>query len=284
MDKIDRLGWAEGFTFSSFGVRIGIRSSQVGVCPSLERVLPPGHRPSSSSSVQRLYSLVIGGPGESRGVRRLNLLYEGSARVARHRELGPVLDILQTQIRRAVAELTPHRVFVHAGVIEHGGRAIVIPGPSMSGKSTLVAELLKLGASYYSDEYAVLDEKGKVAPFAKPLSLRTPGTYVSTDYELDKLGASIGKKSVPVGMVVITHYGEGGKWRPRRLSRGVGALELLAHSVAARLDPQRVMGTLHRALETAQILKGTRGEASETARQMLAELAISDAGLVSASL
>ena len=38
------------------------------------------------------------------------------------------------------------------------GRAIVIPGRTFSGKSTLVAELVRAGATYYSDEYAVEDE------------------------------------------------------------------------------------------------------------------------------
>jgi len=165
--------------------------------------------------------------------------------------------------------MAPRRVFVHAGVIEHGGRAIVIPGPSMSGKSTLVSELIKLGASYYSDEYAVLDEKGMVSPFAKPLSLRAPGTYASTDYTVEQFGATAGVKPVPVGLVAITHYAAGAKWRPRRLSAGNGALALLAHSIAARRHPERVLSTLNRALADAEIVKGPRGEASEVAHQML---------------
>jgi hypothetical protein len=269
MDKIDRLGWADGFTFSSFGVCVGIRVNQPDFCRSLEWVLPPGHRPSSSRTVQRLFSLVVGGPPQGRGVRRFNILYEGALRLCRERELSPVLKILEAQIRRAVAEMAPRRVFVHAGVIEHRGRAIVIPGPSMSGKSTLVSELIKLGASYYSDEYAVLDNKGMVSPFAKPLSLRAPGTYDATDYDVAHFGARAGTKPIPVGMVAITRYDEGATWRPRRLSAGQGALAMLSHSIAARRQPRRVIGTLHRALAGAHILKGIRGEASEVAQQML---------------
>ena len=35
-----------------------------------------------------------------------------------------------------------------------------------------MAELLRAGAVYYSDEYAVVDPWGRVHPFAKPLSIR----------------------------------------------------------------------------------------------------------------
>src|ERR1039458_9249105 len=110
MDKIDRLGWADGFMFSSFGVRIGIRVSQPDFVRSLESVLPPGRRPTSSGAVQRLYSLVVGGSNQERGVRRLNVLYDGAQRLARERELAPVLKVLQAQIRRTVAEMAPRRV------------------------------------------------------------------------------------------------------------------------------------------------------------------------------
>ena len=269
MDKIDRLGWADGFMFSSFGVRIGVRVNQPDFGPSLESVLPPGHRPTSSSAVQRLFSLVVGGSPRERGVRRLNVLYDGAQRLARERELAPVLKVLEAQIRRTVAEMAPRRVFIHAGVIERCGRAIVIPGASMSGKSTLVSELIKRGATYYSDEYAVLDDKGLVYPYAKPLSLRAPGSFDAVDYEVEQFGATAGVKSVPVGLVAITRYAAGAKWRPRKLTPGQGALALLSHSVAARRQPRRVMGTLRHALAEALILKGVRGEASEAAQQLL---------------
>ena len=71
-----------------------------------------------------------------------------------------------------IAEVARNRVFVHAGVVGWKGRAIVIPGRSYSGKSTLVSELIRAGAAYYSDEYAVFDSRGRVYPFAKPLEMR----------------------------------------------------------------------------------------------------------------
>ena len=65
-----------------------------------------------------------------------------------------------------VANYAPDRVFVHAGVVAWRGRALVLPGTSFAGKTTLVAELVRAGAIYYSDEYAVLDEQGRVHPYS----------------------------------------------------------------------------------------------------------------------
>ena len=41
MDKIDRLGWAAGISFVSYGLRIGIRVSNPEVLNRLPDVLPP---------------------------------------------------------------------------------------------------------------------------------------------------------------------------------------------------------------------------------------------------
>src|SRR4051794_20574153 len=48
----------------------------------------------------------------------------------------------------------------------------VIPRVSHSGKTTLVAALVRAGATYYSDEYAVFDAQGSVHPYARPLGIR----------------------------------------------------------------------------------------------------------------
>jgi hypothetical protein len=267
--EIERLHWADDFTFSSFGVRIGIRVNQPNFKRSLEAILPPGHKAAPSSAMNRIYSLVLDGPTDEHGMARLGSLYDGAERLAKEHELGPVLKFFEARLRQTVAEMAPRRVFVHAGVVAHRGRAIVIPGPSMSGKSTLVAELIKCGATYYSDEYAVVDDKGMVYPFAKPISLRAPGSFEGIDCDAEQFGGAIGAKPVPIGLVLITRYAAAAKWHPRKLTPAQGALALLAHSIAARNRPRRVMATLCQALEKALVLKSARGEASGLAQHLL---------------
>src|SRR4029077_21066652 len=73
---------------------------------------------------------------------------------------GVLLRYFDSILRITIAEYAVGRAFLHAGLVGWKGNAIVIPGDSYSGKSTLVAELIRAGPEYYSDEYAVLDEQG----------------------------------------------------------------------------------------------------------------------------
>ena len=64
------------------------------------------------------------------------------------------------------------RLCVHAGVVSHPGGALVIPGHSGHGKTTLVGALLQCGFGYISDEVLAVDRTDRtLAPFRRPLSL-----------------------------------------------------------------------------------------------------------------
>src|SRR5438445_462151 len=172
MQKLDRLGWADGICFSSYGLRIGIRVNEPEVLARLPDHLPPGWKPATSPIVDRLYSLRAATTGRSTATRNFNLLYAGPARLARTKELEELFEPLESDLQMFVAEWARRRVFVHAGVVGWRGQAIVIPGMTFSGKSTLVAALVRAGATYYSDEYAVFDAQGRVHPYPRRLAIR----------------------------------------------------------------------------------------------------------------
>lgn len=269
MKKVDRLGWAVGFSLKSYGVRIGIRSNDASVLDRVCRHLPHDWETTSSSVVDRVYSILVGGAGPRANVRRFSLLYGDHLQLARSVDLEVVLERFESDLRLFVAELAKHRVFVHAGVVGWKGKAIVIPGRSYSGKSTLVAELVRAGATYYSDEYAVFDSRGRVHPFAKPLELREEGEYTQTKVSVAELGGHSGTKPLPVGLVLMTQFKRGARWRPRKLTAGKGVLELLFNTVSARRNPERALATLQRVAAKADVLKGVRGDATEVVPAML---------------
>ncbi len=269
MEKIDRLGWAAGISFLAYGRRIGVRVNNPEILGRVATLLPPGWRPATSPVVDHLYSLVVGGAGPKSNIRRFNLLYEGSARVARTMDLDEVFNLLESNLQLYVALAARPSVFVHAGVVGWRGRAIVIPGHSLSGKSTLVAALVNAGATYYSDEYAVLDARGRVHPYPKPLSIRENNGTPPQKYPAEALLSDVGARPLPVGLIVVTRYRAGARWRPRSLSPGQAALALLGHTVPARLDPKRALATLSEAVPRARALRGVRGEAGEMAGSLL---------------
>jgi hypothetical protein len=265
MEKIDRLGWAAGISFTSHGVLVGIRVNNAEALTLLQDYFPPGWKPSPSKVVERLYSFVLGSNGEAtqRGVRRFNLLYRDISRLARTRNLEDALALFESDLQLHVATEAPSRVFVHAGVVGWKGQAILVPGRSYSGKTTLIAELMKAGATYYSDEYAVLDARGRVHPYPRPLHIREDETGKQKRHRVETLGGRAGSKPLPVKLVIVSQYKPGAKWRPRELSAGQGVLELLNQTVSARRQPQKAFAVLQQVATQALILKGTRGEAEE---------------------
>jgi hypothetical protein len=272
MKKVDRLGWAVGFSLKSYGVRIGIRSNDATALDRVCRHLPSEWDNISSPVVDRVYSILIGGKGPRANVRRINLLYGDHVQLARSLDLEQVFETLESDLRLFVAEVAKHRVFVHAGVVGWKGKAIVIPGRSYSGKSTLVAELVRAGATYYSDEYAVLDARGRVHPFSKPLELREEGQFRQTKITAAELGGESGTKPLPVGLVLMTQFKSGARWRPRKLTAGKGVLEMLFNTVSARRSPAKALATLQRVAAQADVLKGVRGDASKIAPALLERL------------
>jgi hypothetical protein len=232
-------------------------------------VLPPGWKPATTPIVDRLYSLVAGDAAPSEQTRRYTLLYEGAARLARTMDADAVVEALARDLSLYVAEHARGLLFVHAGVVGWQGRAIVLPGPSYTGKSTLVAALLRAGATYYSDEYAVFDRRGRVHPFLRPLSLREQPEGRQKRYAIDALEGGAGTKPLPVGLVAMTRYRDGAQWRPRPLSCGEAVLALLANTVSARRQPDVAFRTLRQVVSHAPAVKGSRGEAHETVEALV---------------
>jgi hypothetical protein len=256
MKKLDRLGWAAGISLAAYGVRIGVRVSDPQLLARVAACLPPAWRPAPARTVERLYSLVAGGQGLRPGVRRFNLLYANAERIARAAELDDVLGKLETDLRLYVAAAARQMLFVQAGVVGFDNQAVVILGRALTGRTTLVAELVRAGAEYYSDDYAVVDWRGRVHPYPRPLDVK----------------GKVGVKPLPVAMVVLSRFRPGARWRPRRLSSGHAVLEVLANTLSARRHPALALARLNKAITHARVFKGVRGEARETARLILESL------------
>lgn len=272
MEKLDRLGWAAELSFRSFGLEIGIRTNDAGLLNAIPRYLPQGFKPASTLAIRKVYSIIGAGSPAHSHIRRLHLLYGNAQRLARTSELTKLCEILRSDVNLYIADNAPRLLFVHAGAVGWKGRAILIPGPSFSGKTTLVQEFLRAGASYYSDEFAVLDARGFVHPFASALSIRSENSARQEMHPAEEFGGTIGARSLPIGCVIATAYRCGVRWKPKAISKGLGVFALLANTVAARKYPSRALSALSRAVAGAQIFRSRRGEAKEVVESVLGEL------------
>jgi len=273
MAKVDRLGWTAGLSFTAYGTRFGIRVNDPAVLPQVEELLPLGSELDSEPIVDLLYSLFVGGPGKRKGVRRYHLLYAGAGRLVRTMELEQLLTNLEMHVQLMAAYLAEGYLFVHAGVVGWQGRAIVIPGRSFTGKTSLVTALVRAGATYYSDEYAIFDPQGRVHPYPRPLSIREEAGRKPRLYPVEALGGQAGQTPLPVGLVVVTEYQAGARWQPRTLSPSRALLALMDNTVAARRNPEFSLPVLGQVVSKAAILKSKRDEAADIVESLLDRLA-----------
>jgi hypothetical protein len=145
----------------------------------------------------------------------------------------------------------------------------VIPGASHAGKTTLVAELVRQGAGYCSDEYLLLDEAGRAHPYPRPLAVRhAPGVFERRTAA--ELGGTQATGPLPVGVVLAVQYDpqvEG--LEVQAVSPGSAALDLLAQCASGQARPQASLDAISLALASAVALRGRRGDAAGVAQRVL---------------
>lgn len=266
MDKLDRLGWAAGIAFQVFGVRIGIRVNDPLVVEAILSRVPNGWTQLQSTEVDRLYS-VITPVGRQRNMRHLCVLYGDHTRLSRTQGMQYLLDHFESDLDFHIAANSQDRLFIHAGAVRWRDHSILVPGRSHTGKTTLVAEFLKAGAAYYSDDFATVDHAGYLHPYPRDLSVRTQsnGSQRVRPEEFRAVRAQSG----PISLVLLTEYAEDARWSPRPLSRGQGMLRLLENTPCARKLPGFALGVLLKAVASAEIHQGYRGDKRQTVQEVL---------------
>jgi hypothetical protein len=269
MKKLDRLGWAAGLSFVSHGVRIGIRVSNSEALQRVALHLPPGSKPSELSVVNELCSLLVNPDASTSRIRRYNLLYWGIGRIARTLDSDEVFHALELLLPLVVSIRAPRKLFVRAAVVGWRGRALLICGPPASGKTLLAEALVRAGATYYSDEYAVFDARGRVHPCPNPRMLDDGDRSRSRNCPVEMLSRRVGTKPLPVGLIVVTQFLSGAHWRPRVLTSGQAVLALLAETVQVRRRPKAALAICRRVADHAATLRGRRGEAEDLAPRLL---------------
>jgi len=252
----------------SYGVRLRVYSGRPDILREIEARLPFYLPPALFRKIPHGRAVHTFSVRKNKAFEYV--LFRGRKKITGGNDRENFLKYLDSQIRLTIAEYAESRVFLHAGVVEWKGKAIVLPARSFQGKTTLVKELTKLGAKYYSDDYAVLDEEGFVHPFAKTLSVRgSADKYRQVELTVESLGGKSGSEAIPVGMIMLTEFQTGARWRPQILSEGAGVLELLSHTIPIRYNPKFSLKVLNKTANRAIIIKTKRGEAKEFAVKLL---------------
>ncbi|HKN67610.1 MAG TPA: hypothetical protein VJW73_15100 [Gemmatimonadaceae bacterium] len=243
----------------AYGVAVELRAYDAELLAALRRVAPPGASATKPTAHPTVFSIV-----EDDGSY---LLLVDGCRTAKSAHLDEILGLLESALHFHVAVAARTRLFVHAGVVAWKGGAIVLPGRTRAGKSSLVAALVRAGATYYSDEYAVLDDAAFVHPFARALGIRDD-TGRTRRVDPRTIG-DIGEAPLPVTRVIATRYVSGGAWHATTMSPGETALALLDNTLAARSRPADALRVLAQVARHATGVRGERGDATAAVEQIL---------------
>jgi hypothetical protein len=95
-------------------------------------------------------------------------------------QAGAVDQVLYEVNQEAIRRTSEYLV-VHAAAASWRGRGLLFPAPMDSGKTTLVAGLIRTGLRYLTDEAALIDQNGWLHPYPKTLSLRPPSVEAIPD-------------------------------------------------------------------------------------------------------
>lgn len=195
------------------------------------------------------------------------LAVDGVVVASASRTISLVPDLIRALDDAVVQRLTTLRA-VHAGAVLWGERALLLPGVTHAGKSSLVAELLRRGATYFSDEYALIDSEGRVHPYPRPLLLRngSPEQFPVLPAECN---ASIGDTPAPVGWILALEYLPENTWSVAAVSQSEALLLLLRNTPHVLSESPDLVAVFQRAVAGATCFVGRRPDANEAISQIL---------------
>ncbi|MGQ9588711.1 MAG: hypothetical protein ACUVYA_00295 [Planctomycetota bacterium] len=241
-----------GASYRALGAEFTVRSPNAEVAAAVDFLYAEMRAGRGAAGASRKLAIDVV-PGRAGGT--LEVFFDGE-KAFDAANLSELLHGLDNELTVALELATPALYFVHAAVVEIGGRATILVGRSGSGKSTTAFALAAAGAGYLSDELAPADpETGLVHPYPRalclkrppPPPLRLPPGALRTEGTIhvppESLPGGVRREPCPLGRIVFVEYRPSTRTPSlRRISRGEAALRLyeqalnqLAHP-AAGLD------------------------------------------------
>ncbi len=269
---LQRLPWPVGKQLTVAGVPIAVRSSSERDWETIEGYLPTGRPLAGTRQPRIVYSFTpIDAPRVLEPANQ-HVLYRGTERLIRSKDLTAVLKTLSSDLHWQVAAHTRSSILVHAGAVAYQGRGVIMPGHSRAGKSTLVAALLRRGATYYSDEAALIDRRGLLHPLGEPIWLEPRGTPAGTPKQPlapAALGARLGRAACAIQLIAFPEWAPHARRRVTPLAEPAVLASLLLHTLVGTAHPARTLTFLTRTIKDAMTVHIRYAEADDAAEVLI---------------
>lgn len=187
--RLDAMSWAyRSRRLHSLGFDFGVRVSDEVIGRYVGELFEPFAVPGEPTS---FYSIIDQPDLEA----RYSVYFEGE-HVVTALTASAALRRLQWDVNARVIAPNREYVLIHASVAaDDGGRAVVMPAAMDSGKTTLVAGLVRAGLRYMSDEAAAIHpETGVLHAYPKALTIDEGSWKV-----LEDLRPELGPELAPFG-------------------------------------------------------------------------------------
>jgi hypothetical protein len=264
------LRGTQGFSVRAFGCSIQLETACADAYAVLERYVLPSLPRTAGNTQPGVFKpdiFIRIDRQEGRQQDQLQLSVDGVVVASAAQAIALAPDLIRA-VDDAVLEHMKSFRAVHAGVVLCGDRAVLLPGATRAGKSSLVAELLRRGATYFSDEYALIDSEGRVHPYPRPLLLRDGCSNQSPTLPAE-FNAPVGNAPAPIGWILSLEYQPESTWNLTPVSQGEGLLILLRNTPHVLAGSPDMVAVFQRAVAGVSCYAGCRSEAAHTAGQIL---------------
>jgi hypothetical protein len=240
-----------------YGVEVRVRDcAALGLTAYLHSRLPAEFVADSGTAAAHVqYTVTVEAAPVPDGFLETGFAVEcDGAEVAATNTDNEIHDWLLHDIHECVARRSPEFVFIRAGVVGWRGKAIVIPNAVTTDATLLMVELLRRGAVYYSNSFAVLDADGLVH------------AYRTT------FGQGPSPEPLPVGMIVAGACRSNREWQPTVVRGPRAMLPLAARTVLPREVAPHARLLAERLPSEVVTLRGAWSDAAQVAQDVMRRL------------
>jgi HprK-related kinase A len=201
--------------------------------------------------------------------------------------LDQAFPMLEWGLNWCVSAHCHQYLIFHAAVVERSGRALLLPAPPGSGKSTLCAGLVHRGWRLLSDELALIDfATASVIPLPRPVSLKNTSIDVIRAFAptaalsrpvRDTTKGTVAHMRAPTesvrrametarpGWIVFPRYEAGAAARLTALSKGRGLMEMAGSGFNYSVHGRRGFELLARVVDMCACHEFAYGDLEEAA-------------------
>ena len=251
---------ADGIAYRRLSLAFSVRCDDPHVARYIDRVLARS-RVAQPGPAALAYEVIDAGPSAEDS--RFRLLRDGAWMVGGE-DLPTILEDLFARVNLDTVNASDDRVLIHSGAVTtRDGVGVLLPAPAGSGKSTLVAGLVRSGFGYLSDEAAVLQpETARVEPYPIHLSLKGASrdrfpearpaaedrAYLGSTWFIDPDAIRPGSVGHPseMGFVIAHRFAPDASLSIEPLTPAEACVELVQNLMLARRDTPRALDLLAR--------------------------------------